>query len=77
MEYAEEAGVEADPEEHLLIRRELTSQGKSTSRINGQLLNLSMLREVGEKLINIHGQHEHQKLAAFRAAYEPAGHVRR
>ncbi|MFE0559920.1 DNA repair protein RecN [Paenibacillus lautus] len=55
-------GVEADPEEHLLIRRELTAQGKSTSRINGQLLNLSMLREVGEKLINIHGQHEHQSL---------------
>lgn len=55
-------GIEADAEEHLLIRRELTSQGKSTSRINGQLVNLSMLREVGEKLINIHGQHEHQSL---------------
>ncbi|MUG64914.1 DNA repair protein RecN [Paenibacillus campinasensis] len=55
-------GIEADPAEHLLIRRELTSQGKSTSRINGQMVNLSMLREVGEKLINIHGQHEHQSL---------------
>ena len=70
-------GVEADPEEHLLIRRELTSQGKSTSRINGQLLNLSMPREVGEKLINIHGQHEHQSFFAFRATYESSGHIRR
>ncbi|GAB6929878.1 DNA repair protein RecN [Paenibacillus sp. JCM 10914] len=55
-------GIAADTDEHLLIRRELTAQGKSTSRINGQLVNLSMLREVGEKLVNIHGQHEHQSL---------------
>ncbi|WP_422660721.1 DNA repair protein RecN [Paenibacillus sp. EC2-1] len=58
----ERLGIEGAPEEHLLIRRELTSQGKSTSRINGQLVNLSMLREIGEQLINIHGQHEHQSL---------------
>lgn len=31
-------------------------------RINGQMVNLTMLREVGELLINIHGQHEHQSL---------------
>ncbi|NMO96894.1 DNA repair protein RecN [Paenibacillus lemnae] len=61
-ETLERLGIEGTPEEHLLIRRELNSQGKSTSRINGQLVNLSMLREVGEQLINIHGQHEHQSL---------------
>ncbi|MDQ1909514.1 DNA repair protein RecN [Paenibacillus sp. GD4] len=55
-------GIEAAPEEHLIIRREITAQGKSTSRINGQLVNLSMLKEVGEYLVNIHGQHEHQSL---------------
>ncbi|MFC5532587.1 DNA repair protein RecN [Cohnella yongneupensis] len=55
-------GVEADPEEALLIRRELQAQGKSSSRINGQSVTLSMLREVGEHLVNIHGQHEHQSL---------------
>ncbi|TDF99250.1 DNA repair protein RecN [Paenibacillus piri] len=58
----EELGIEADPEEHLIIRREITSQGKSTSRINGQLVNLSGLKSVGEWLVNIHGQHEHQSL---------------
>lgn len=55
-------GIDASPDEHLVIRRELTQHGKSTSRINGQLVNLSMLREAGERLVNIHGQHEHQSL---------------
>ncbi|MDR0267031.1 DNA repair protein RecN [Paenibacillus sp.] len=58
----EQIGIKADPEEHLIIRREVNCQGKSTSRINGQLVNLTMLREIGEQLINIHGQHEHQNL---------------
>ncbi|WP_223066552.1 DNA repair protein RecN [Paenibacillus caui] len=55
-------GLNADPGELLIIRRDISLQGKSTSRINGQLVNLTMLREVGERLINIHGQHEHQTL---------------
>ncbi|MFC5467872.1 DNA repair protein RecN [Cohnella suwonensis] len=55
-------GIEADPEETLLVRRELLAQGKATARINGQSVTLSMLREVGEHLVNIHGQHEHQSL---------------
>ncbi|MCY9589479.1 DNA repair protein RecN [Paenibacillus chitinolyticus] len=55
-------GIEAEGEEQLLIRREVTAGGKSSSRINGQLVNLTMLREVGGWLVNIHGQHEHQSL---------------
>ncbi|CAG7642129.1 DNA repair protein RecN [Paenibacillus allorhizosphaerae] len=55
-------GIEGDAEEHLIIRREITAQGKSASRINGQMINLAMLKEVGECLVNIHGQHEHQSL---------------
>lgn len=55
-------GIQASRDEHLVIRRELTLQGKSMSRINGQLVNLTMLREIGEHLVNIHGQHEHQSL---------------
>lgn len=58
----ERMGIEADADEHLIIRREITVQGKSTSRINSQLVNLASLKEVGECLINIHGQHEHQSL---------------
>ncbi|MGG1313569.1 DNA repair protein RecN [Cohnella laeviribosi] len=55
-------GIEADPREMLVIRREIMLQGKSSARINGQSATLTMLREVGEHLINIHGQHEHQSL---------------
>ncbi|WP_239613881.1 DNA repair protein RecN [Cohnella mopanensis] len=55
-------GIEADSEETLLIRRELLTHGKSSARINGQSVTLTMLREVGEHLVNIHGQHEHQSL---------------
>jgi DNA repair protein RecN (Recombination protein N) len=58
----ERLGIEADPSEHLIIRREITAAGKSSSRINGQLVNLSMLRQTGDYLVNIHGQHEHQSL---------------
>jgi DNA repair protein RecN (Recombination protein N) len=55
-------GIDADPSEPLIIRREISSQGKSVCRINGQMVNLTMLREVGDWLVNIHGQHEHQSL---------------
>ncbi|WP_435925130.1 DNA repair protein RecN [Paenibacillus sp. DYY-L-2] len=55
-------GIGGDPAESLIIRREISSQGKSTARINGQLVNLTMLRDIGESLINLHGQHEHQTL---------------
>ncbi|MFD1955843.1 DNA repair protein RecN [Paenibacillus thailandensis] len=55
-------GIEASPDEMLVIRRELSSQGKSSSRVNGQLVTMTMLRDIGECLVNIHGQHEHQSL---------------
>ncbi|ANS74921.1 DNA repair protein RecN [Paenibacillus yonginensis] len=57
-----EFGLSGDAGELLIIRRDISLQGKSTARINGQLVNLTMLREIGERLINIHGQHEHQTL---------------
>lgn len=50
-------------EDHsLLIRREISSSGKSTCRINGQIVTLGMLKQVGKHLLDMHGQHEHQKL---------------
>lgn len=58
----EKLGVQASAEEMLVIRRELSAQGKSSSRVNGQLVTMTMLREIGECLVNIHGQHEHQSL---------------
>ncbi|BBH21099.1 DNA repair protein RecN [Paenibacillus baekrokdamisoli] len=55
-------GIDARTDEGLVIRRELSSQGKSVSRVNGHIVTMSMLREAGECLVNIHGQHEHQSL---------------
>jgi DNA repair protein RecN (Recombination protein N) len=55
-------GVHSSSDEMLVIRRELSSHGKSSSRVNGQLVTMTMLREIGECLVNIHGQHEHQSL---------------
>ncbi|EGK14286.1 DNA repair protein RecN [Desmospora sp. 8437] len=56
-----ELGLEPE-DPHLLIRREISSSGKSTCRINGQMVTLAMLKQVGTHLVEIHGQHEHQKL---------------
>ncbi len=56
-----EMGLEPE-EDLLLIRREITASGKSTCRINGSPVTLSMLKKVGRSLLDIHGQHEHQSL---------------
>ena len=55
-------GLDYDSSEMLVVRRELTATGKSSSRVNGQLVTITMLKEIGETLVNIHGQHEHQSL---------------
>lgn len=56
----EEQGIEVT--EELIIRREVLANGRSVSRINGQLVNLSVLKEVGQHLVDIHGQHDQEEL---------------
>ncbi|MGB9585947.1 MAG: DNA repair protein RecN [Anaerolineales bacterium] len=46
----------------LFLSREIRSSGRHVARINGRVVNSSLLREVGEKLIDIHGQSEHLSL---------------
>lgn len=46
----------------LLLFREVSESGRSRCKINDQTAILSTLREVGDRLIDIHGQHEHQTL---------------
>ncbi|HIU44283.1 MAG TPA: DNA repair protein RecN [Candidatus Ventrousia excrementavium] len=46
----------------LLIRREMTPDGRNLCRVNGHPATLSMLRELGPFLVNIHGQHDGQHL---------------
>lgn len=51
-----------DAEDNLILSRELVRGGRSIARINGRPANLSLLRELGRMLINIHGQQEHMLL---------------
>ena len=59
-----EAGLDAEEgEETLLVTREIAkSGGKSQCRINGRLMPISVLKEIAEGLVDVHGQHEHQSL---------------
>ncbi len=56
-----EAGIEPD-KEILLLSREIKTEGRNRSRINGQMATLSMIRKISRYLVDIHGQHEHQSL---------------
>lgn len=56
------ASRELDMDDECLIRRTLTKDGRSKGYINGQPQPLAALRELGEMLVDIHGQHAHQAL---------------
>ena len=56
----EEQSIEMGDE--LLVRRLITREGKSRAYLNGQAVPVQVLREVGEWLAEIHGQHEFQSL---------------
>lgn len=58
---AKEFGIEIE-DEMIVLRREISKSGKSVCRINGKLVTISTLREIGGTLVDIHGQHEHQEL---------------
>src|SRR5688572_5660842 len=46
----------------ILIRREVSSSGRSRSFVNGDLATATALRDLSQRLVEIHGQHEHQTL---------------
>ncbi len=58
----EELGFALEEDGTLLIQRSVTADGKGNCRINGRPATVSALREIGRKLVNIHGQHENQAL---------------
>lgn len=57
----DELGISHDNSE-ITITREISSDGRSTARINSRTSSASVLREIGSMLINIHGQHDNQIL---------------
>lgn len=55
-----EQALNADDE--CILRRRISKDGRSRAYVNGTPVNLQLIRELGEMLIDIHGQHEHQSL---------------
>lgn len=57
-----EAGISCEPNQELVIRRELLASGKSRAYVNDQAVQLSFLKKLGEQLIEISSQHAHIEL---------------
>lgn len=58
----EENGVTPDENGELLLRRELTGDGRNACRVNGKMVTVAQLKALGDQLVNIHGQHDGQQL---------------
>ena len=58
-----------DQQEELLLQREILGDGRNLCRVNGQPVTVAQLRELGRKLLDIHGQHDGQQLL------DPASHL--
>lgn len=58
--WLEERDLERD--QHCILRRVISKEGRSKAYINGRPCTLNDLKEVGSQLVDIHGQHEHQSL---------------
>ncbi len=63
----DENGLEGDAPDVLMLGREVRASGRSVARVNGRAVTLSLLREVADGLLDIHGQSEHLSLLKVRA----------
>ena len=55
--------LDVEPEEdRIVVRREIHADGRSRALVNGRTVLLAPLRALGEVLVDLHGQHEHQQL---------------
>lgn len=62
----EEGGYAAD--EELLVRRIISQNGRSRVYLNGSAATVTILRQLGDRLMHVYGQHEHQVLLETNAA---------
>lgn len=69
-ETLEEAGIPLDPQEDLIIRREISKEGKSRALINCRTAPLTLLQKIGTQLIDLIGQHAHHTLRTSDAQRE-------
>jgi DNA repair protein RecN (Recombination protein N) len=56
--------------EELIVSRELSADGKNSCRINGTMVNLATLKAFADRMVDLHGQHEHQYLLKSKTHIE-------
>lgn len=61
MKLLDEHAIDSD-DEVIMIQREIFATGRNVCRINGTIVTIAVLKEIGTALIDIHGQNEHQEL---------------
>lgn len=61
MKLLDEHSIDSD-DEVIMIQREIFATGRNVCRINGTIVTIAVLKEIGTALIDIHGQNEHQEL---------------
>ena len=74
--WLDEKGVEPDPEGTLVIKRQISTAGTGRQFLNGSAVTLAVLKELGDRLVDLHGPHDHQTLlspGAQRAALDAFG----
>ena len=63
LQVLDELGISAE-DGQLFLTREIRSDGGSVARVNSRAVNVSVLKDIGETLVTIHGQHDNQILMA-------------
>lgn len=58
----ENFGIMPEEDGTLILSREFNVHGKNICRANGKMVTVSMLKEIGQRIIDIHGQHDNQSL---------------
>lgn len=61
-ELLQNAGIETEPDGTVIVAREFTVSGRNLCRVNGTMVTVSFLKELGSMLIDVHGQHDNQSL---------------
>ena len=59
-ELLDSMGIEPQDDRSILISRTFTETGKNICRVNGTMVTVGMLKEIGQRLVDIHGQHDNQ-----------------
>lgn len=55
-------GVMPEVDDTLILSREIMADGKSVARMNGKLVPISVLKDIGSRLVDIHGQNDQQAI---------------